>query len=55
MKEHTKNWKNYPLIDKCTDMGDTNGNKLDVEIEEIKDRAIALEEQKENNMIMFYR
>lgn len=46
-REHTENWKNYPLIEECTDMGDTNGNKLDVEIGEIEDRVIALGEQKE--------
>lgn len=27
-------WNNYPPIEECTDMGDTNGNVMDLEIGE---------------------
>lgn len=36
MGKHTINWNNYPPIEECTDMGDTNGNRLDIGIEDIK-------------------
>ena len=36
MKERKSkvNWEDYPKIEKCTDMGDTNGNKMDIEVKE---------------------
>ena len=38
MKERKSkvNWEDYPKIEKCTDMGDTNGNKMDIEVKEEK-------------------
>ena len=39
MKERKSkvNWEDYPKIEKCTDMGDTNGNKMDIEVKEAED------------------
>lgn len=37
------NWEDYPKIEKCTDMGDTNGNKMDIEVKEAEGRPITSE------------
>lgn len=47
MREYTINWNDYPTIEECTDMGDANGNKMDMEIGELEDRVIELGEEKE--------
>ena len=45
MKERKSkvNWEDYPKIEKCTDMGDTNGNKMDIEVKEAEGRPITSE------------
>lgn len=41
MGKHTINWDNYPPVGEYTDMGDTNGNKLNIAIEGAEDRVAA--------------
>lgn len=36
-------WNNYPPIEECTDMGDINGNAMDISAEEIDKRIITLD------------
>lgn len=43
MGKHTINWREYPPLKECTDMGDTNGNVIDIEIKILEDVAIHLE------------
>lgn len=47
MKERNlkANWEDYPKIEKCTDMGDTNGNKMHVEIKGTEGRTITSEKE----------
>lgn len=39
-------WSNCPPIEECTSFGDTNGNKLDITIDNIDQRVIALDSSK---------
>lgn len=47
MKERKSkvNWEDYPKIEKCTDMGDTNGNKMDIEVKGIREIPAASERE----------
>lgn len=36
-------WDNCLTIEECTDMGDTNGNCIDISVEEIDKRVITLD------------
>lgn len=36
-------WNDYPPIEKCTDMGDTNMNHMDISIDDIEERIITLD------------
>lgn len=49
MGKHTIDWNNYPPIEECTDMGDKNGNLLDVELGGLEDKVILAEEENKEN------
>lgn len=38
-------WNDYPPIEECTDMGDTNRNFTDISFEEIDKRIITLDKE----------
>lgn len=50
MKERKSkvNWEDYPKIEKCTDMGDTNRNKMDIEVKGTEGRTIISEKAESN-------
>lgn len=52
MKEKNRkaNWNDYPAIEECTDMGDTNGNKMNVEMGRLEDRIIRLKDENRTNI-----
>lgn len=56
MGKHTIDWNNYPSIEECMDMGDKNGNVLDVELGGLEDKVILAEEENkenQNNLLTF--
>ena len=38
-------WSGCPPIEECTNMGDTNGNKMDIEVKETEGRPIPFEKE----------